>query len=87
MSPWDVVYLEMLFLALTALVATLALRSAWRQRFEPPLTPVRVVLPPLFVVAGFLLMVLTRTDSPNRLLLIAAAVFLASVGWLVSRGL
>ena len=85
MSVWDVAFLELLFLALTAFTATLALRSVWKHRHEPPLTPLRIVVT-LLIIGGGLLPVVLRA-SPDLLLVIAALVFLASVGWLIIGGL
>ncbi len=87
MSVWDVAFLELLFLGLTAFISTLAVRSVWKHRHEPPLTPVRIVLLVLLIVGGGLLPVVLRADSPGLLVAMAGGVFLASMGWLVVRGL
>ena len=76
-----------MFLGLTALVATLALRSLWKFRHEPPLTPLRIVLLLLLMIGGGLLPVVLRIESPGMFLAMAGGVFVASVGWLIARGL
>jgi len=83
----DASCLAVLFLFLTALTATLALRSVWKHRHEPPLTPLRIVLLLLVIIAAGLLPVVLRADSPGLLLAMAGGIFLASVSWLVVRGL
>ena len=85
MSTWDAGCLGLLFLALTSLMATLALRSAWKHRHEAPLTPLRFALTLLMIGAALLPLVLRA--SPDRLLIIATGVFLVSTGWLAARGL
>ena len=76
-----------MFLGLTGMAATLALRSAWKLRHEPPLTTLRLVLLVLLIVGGGLLPILLRIESPAMLIAMAGSIFVASVGWLIARGL
>ena len=76
--------LAVIFLGLTAMVATLALRSVWKFRHEPPLTPLRIVSLLLLIVGGGVLAIMLRTGG--LLLPIIGGVFLASVSWLIARG-
>ena len=78
--------LSMLFLGLTAMVATLALRSLWKFRHEPPLTPLRIVLLMLVIIGGVLLPIVLRIESPGMLLAMAGGIFVLSASWLIARG-
>jgi len=75
-----------MFLGLTGIVATLALRSAWKLRHEPPLTTLRLVLLVLLIIGGAVLPVVLRIESPAMFVAMAGGVFVASVGWLIARG-
>jgi hypothetical protein len=77
--------LATIFLGLTFLVATLALRSVWKSRNEPPFTPLRIVLPLLLIVGGGILAILLRADG--LLIPMIGGVFLTSVGWLIAKGM
>ncbi len=67
--------LAVIFLGLTFLAATLALRSVWKFRHEPPLL---IVLPLLLIIGGGILAIALRADG--LLMPIVGRVFLASVG-------
>lgn len=77
--------LAVMFLGLTAIVATLALRSLWKSRHKPPLTASRIVLLVLLILGASILAIVLRMDG--LLVPIVCGVFLASVGWLIARGL
>ena len=79
--------LSFLFLILTSFVATLALRSAWKARHEPPLTTLRLVLLIALIIAACIVPVVMRLVTPDVLMAMAAAIFVVSMGWLIDRGL
>lgn len=85
MSSFDTGCLVAMFLVLTCMVATLAVRSIWKFRHEPPLTPLRIGLLLLLIIGSSLLSVLLREDW--FLLVVMAGVFFASVSWLIARGM
>jgi hypothetical protein len=77
--------LAAMFLVLAFMVATLALRSLWKFRHEPPWTPLRIVLLTLLIIGGSILAVVLRSDA--LLVPIISVVVLGSVSWLIARGL
>lgn len=77
--------LAMIFLQATALVATLALRSAWKRRLEPPLTTLRIVSMVLLLIVAALAAILTRNDG--LLIPLIGVVFISSLGYLIIQGL
>ena len=85
MSSFDTGCLVAMFLVLTCMVATLAVRSIWKFRHEPPLTPLRIGLLLLLINGSSLLSVLLREDW--FLLVVMAGVFFASVSWLIAWGM
>ena len=75
----------LIFLGVTAVAATWAFRSAWKRRFEAPLSTLRLTLMVLLLVVAVVLAIVTRNDA--FLVPIIGGLFVVSVGWLIIKGL
>jgi hypothetical protein len=74
------------FLVLTAAVALIALRSAWKLRHQRPLTPFRLGAG-LLVAGSAIVARAVTTNEPVEFVAIVVAVFVAALIWLGFYGL